>query len=366
MGATGQTQQALGGTAIKPPGWDRTGFEAFKYMLYNPETGEILTRTPMSWLKITVFYLIYYSCLAAFWLACLNIFFLTLPEGEPKWKVERSLIGSNPGVGLRPPTSQEMIGSSLYVLSIKDTRKKETNKWDIEGEGENLIDVRTRTGMFLENYKNSTGLQNFNDCQEGQCIFDVTDEKIKEMGCDKDSGYGFRPETAQDGRTLVQPCFFLKLNKIVGFKPLAWTDADTKELKDAKDKERIKSVNVSMANNADNVYITCEGRYPADKEAVDLEFWPKDQSIKTKYFPYFKNKDVNYQSPFVIVKVKPSRSYAMNQLVHIECRAWYAYVNSEGERKRVKHSTKDKEGLMQFEVQIVDFIPKGVLKPEDQ
>merc|ERR1712179_804361 len=289
-----------------------------------------------TWLKITVFYLIYYSCLAAFWLACLNIFFLTLPEGEPKWKVERSLIGSNPGVGLRPPTSQEMIGSSLYVLSIKDTRKKETNKWDIVGEGENLIDVRTRTGIFLEHYKNSTGLQNFNDCQDGKCIFDTTDEKIKEMGCDKDSGYGFRPET-KDGRTLVQPCFFLKLNKIVAFKPLAWTDADTEELKDAK-----------------------------DKEAVELEFWPKDQSIKTKYFPYFKNKDVNYQSPFVIVKVKPSKSYAMNQLVHIECRAWYAYVNSEGERKRVKHSTKDKEGLMQFEVQIVDFIPKGVLKPEDQ
>merc|ERR1711953_1259637 len=75
-----QEIQKLGGTAIKPVGWDRTGWEAFRYMLYNPDTGEVLTRTPLSWLKITVFYCIYYSCLAGFWIACMNIFFATLPE----------------------------------------------------------------------------------------------------------------------------------------------------------------------------------------------------------------------------------------------------------------------------------------------
>ena len=49
MGATDAAKkappaQALGGTAIKPVGWDRTGWEAFKYMLYDPSTGAILTR----------------------------------------------------------------------------------------------------------------------------------------------------------------------------------------------------------------------------------------------------------------------------------------------------------------------------------
>ena len=33
------------------------------------------SRTPLSWLKITVFYLIYYTLLACFWIACLMIFF---------------------------------------------------------------------------------------------------------------------------------------------------------------------------------------------------------------------------------------------------------------------------------------------------
>merc|ERR1711990_588735 len=75
-----QEIQKLGGTAIKPVGWDRTGWEAFQYMLYNPDTGEILTRTPLSWLKITVFYCIYYSCLAGFWIACLNVFLPRCPR----------------------------------------------------------------------------------------------------------------------------------------------------------------------------------------------------------------------------------------------------------------------------------------------
>jgi hypothetical protein len=44
MGATDAPKQALGGTAIKPVGWDRTGWEAFKYLLYDPSTGAILTR----------------------------------------------------------------------------------------------------------------------------------------------------------------------------------------------------------------------------------------------------------------------------------------------------------------------------------
>ena len=51
----------LGGTAIKPV--ERHGMEAIKYFFHNPDTGEIMTRTPMSWLLITVFYVIYYSCL---------------------------------------------------------------------------------------------------------------------------------------------------------------------------------------------------------------------------------------------------------------------------------------------------------------
>ena len=61
----------LGGTAIKPV--ERHGWEAIKYFFYNPDTGEVITRTPMSWLLITVFYVIYYSCLGKILFYCLLI-----------------------------------------------------------------------------------------------------------------------------------------------------------------------------------------------------------------------------------------------------------------------------------------------------
>lgn len=54
-------------------------------MLWDPKTGAILTRTPGSWAKIILFYCIYYSLLAGFWIGCLQMFFLTLPENEPRY-----------------------------------------------------------------------------------------------------------------------------------------------------------------------------------------------------------------------------------------------------------------------------------------
>ena len=38
------------------------------------DTGAIMGRTPMSWLLITVFYIIYYTCLAGFFIMCLSVF----------------------------------------------------------------------------------------------------------------------------------------------------------------------------------------------------------------------------------------------------------------------------------------------------
>jgi sodium/potassium-transporting ATPase subunit beta len=70
-----------------------------RYMIFNPETGEIFTRTPMSWLKITAFYVVYYSLLAAFWLICLQIFFFSLPEGKPKYDFGRDLVCECDSVG---------------------------------------------------------------------------------------------------------------------------------------------------------------------------------------------------------------------------------------------------------------------------
>merc|ERR1711971_459776 len=103
---------------------------AFKYMLFDPDNGTILTRTPLSWLKITVFYLLYYTFLACFWIACLVVFFQTLPEEEsgPKWQQDWGLIGKNPGVGLRPRNTDERI-TLRCLFSRKATQTSILQTW---------------------------------------------------------------------------------------------------------------------------------------------------------------------------------------------------------------------------------------------
>jgi len=324
-------EPALGGTAIKPPGWDRSGWEAFRYMLFDPSNGTILTRTPLSWVKIIVFYCIYYTLLAGFWVACLQIFFLTLPEGEPRWTLKGSLIGGTepgaviPGVGLRPTTSDKHIDSSLYIINIQDTSAEPTNE---KGEGETNADIARRMDLYMTKYDNKTGLVDctgsVDDTKRGKCFF----PKSELEDCAQ-FPYGFIPSGGK-----VQPCFFLKLNKIYNYVPepidVAKMEKDLGEPIPQKVKDLI------AANGNDNVYINCDGRYPADREDMGFEYFPSSQAIPVKYFPFMNG--VNYHPPMVALRIT---NPPVGRMVHIVCRAYYSGV---------KHSTKDKIGLTQFEL----------------
>jgi len=347
-----QEIQKLGGTAIKPVGWDRTGWEAFQYMLWNPDTGEVLTRTPLSWLKITVFYCIYYSCLAGFWIACMNIFFATLPEVHdgPRWLQKDSIIGVNPGVGLRPRNTDARIDSQMFVLRQGDTN---THESELEGEGDLNADYVARTEKFLEIY---------DDTNMGKRTLETGEEEtypvfnLEELGdCNKENKYGYVVEEVAKGQppNKVRPCIFIKLNTIWGWTPKPYDcAAEKKKGKESEGpclEEVEKHITAQGADALNNVYINCAGRYAADKEALEggLEYFPKNRGLPISYFPYQgkgKGAGGNFHAPLVAVRITPKEEHA-GQLIHIECRAYY-----EG----VKHVTKTKEGMVMFELQIKD------------
>lgn len=339
-----QEEHALGGTAIKPAGWDRTGWEAFSYMLYNPETGEVLTRTPLSWFKITLFYCVYYSCLAGFWIASLYIFFQTLPYAEegPKWKKDYSIIGSNPGVGLRPHNSDERIDSQMFVLKEGDDSIWPSHP---EGEGDTNADYARRMEKFLKVYTEpARGYNDFPLSKLGDCA---------------DKPYGYVQTNVSGVVSPVAPCIFVKLNTIWDWEPeTVGSDYLNPHEKDEDGnptplpenlKKHIESIEAE-GGDVNQIWIDCGGRYAADKEALEgLQYFPPSRGLPVRYFPYqgkgkydeiTKKYEHNYHSPLVAIKVHPKIT---GQLIHIQCKAYY---------NNVLHSSKDKMGLVNFEVQI--------------
>ena len=94
--------------------------------------------------------------------------------------------------------------------------------------------------------------------------------------------------------------------------------------------------------NTDNVWIHCEGRNAADKEALgDIEYYPRSRGIPIEFFP-FMGRPYGYHSPLVAIKIHPRKEF-LGQLLHVECRAYF---------RDVVHNTKNKMGLVQFEVLI--------------
>lgn len=75
--------------------------------------------------KIFLFYLIFYAALAAFFEICWLLFATTLIEGRPKWELEQSIIGTNPGLGFRPMPPESNVESTLIWYEKNNPKNSE-------------------------------------------------------------------------------------------------------------------------------------------------------------------------------------------------------------------------------------------------
>lgn len=69
----------------------------FAKFLFNKDAGTCLGRTAKSWVQIFVFYVIFYTLLALFWLFCLWLFLRTIDYDLPRYYGKGTIIGVNPG-----------------------------------------------------------------------------------------------------------------------------------------------------------------------------------------------------------------------------------------------------------------------------
>ncbi len=321
----GEAPAVLGGTAIKPVEYH--GIEAVKMFFWDPGRRAVMGRTPKSWALIILFYVIYYSCLAAFWALMMFIFLSTIDEHAPKWIGEDSLIGTSPGLGIRPNQPDDTLDSSMIIFNYENkfqsTSVPGTNLW------------RNQINEFLvQEYRGST----LRPCRNGQphedgspCKFDI-ERQLGNCSIErgKENNYGY---------TTGQPCLYFKLNRILNVK----NEHYTKEEEFPEDMPEELRRHILRQPFKEQVWINCAGENPADVEAMGpLMYFPSSRGFPSQYFPFNNPPEKNYESPVVAVQFRRPR---IGQLLHIECRAW---------AKNIRYDRMNRIGMVRFELFVLN------------
>ncbi|XP_022112352.2 sodium/potassium-transporting ATPase subunit beta-2 [Pieris rapae] len=306
-----------------PP--DLGKWESFRIFLYNSETGQVLGRTGSSWAKILLFYVIFYAILVGFFAGMLAIFYQTLDAKTPKWQMESSLIGNNPGLGFRPMPDSATVESTLIYYKAND--KGSVLRWA------QVIDD------FLDEYRKkgsgsgeASGAENRVPCSPTSAP--VGEHQVCDVPVDD-----FNPCTSAKQYNFEEggPCVFLKLNKIFNWTPRAYNTTEGLPDNMPEDlKQHIKLV--SGKPEANTVWVSCEGENPADVENIGpIQYIPR-RGFPNFYYP-FTNKE-GYLSPLVAVLFEKPRT---GVLINIECKAW---------AKNIQYDRYERRGSVHFELMV--------------
>ncbi|XP_061402034.1 sodium/potassium-transporting ATPase subunit beta-1 [Musca vetustissima] len=287
--------------------------QSFGQFLHNSKDGTYLGRTPKSWAQLLTFYSIFYVVLAGLFAICMQGLFSSLDENAPKWKLDKSLIGTNPGLGFRPISDDTQRGSVIQF----DTK--------IAAEKQYWIDLLNN---FMQSYNESqhTGkVCSFNQTHNPE---DVCTVDIEQFGsCSPSNSYGYNNS---------RPCVFLKLNKIYDWVPEYYDNpADLPEDMPAQLKEHIKAV---PEHERQQVWVSCNGNNAKDQEDFGTVKYYPSQGFPAYYYPYLNQK--NYLSPLIAVQFE---QLPVNKMINIECRAWAKNILYNG-------SVRDRMGSVTFQL----------------
>ncbi|XP_067006982.1 sodium/potassium-transporting ATPase subunit beta-2 isoform X2 [Anabrus simplex] len=269
--------------------------------------------------KILLFYVIFYATLCGFFFAMLAVFYQTIDPKIPKWQLDKSLIGNNPGLGFRPMPSEENVESTL--IWYKSSSEKDYKYWT------NELD------KFLEVYKDPDHSDKRKPCnytsgpEEGKvCEVNIADFS----NCSSIHNYNYHRSA---------PCIFLKLNKIYNWVPEYYTDVkDLPSNMPVHLQRHIGNLKSNGSKEIETVWVSCEGENPADVENIGpIQYFPS-RGYPGYYFPFANNE--GYLSPLVAVWFE---NPATGVLINIECKAW---------AKNIFHDRAERRGSVHFELMI--------------
>ncbi|KAI8772347.1 sodium/potassium-transporting ATPase subunit beta isoform X2, partial [Biomphalaria glabrata] len=260
--------------------------------------------------EITVFYIIFFGVLSAFFVSNVVIFNKTIDDVEPKLQGDSSLLRGNPGLGFRPMPD---IQTTLIRVS-HDVKELESYVKSIN--------------TIIHKYQNQTDAVDCSSINETRplardhCYFNIS--ALTEH-CNEENGYGLK-----DG----QPCVLLKLNKVYGWTPNPWTKTEIRT--ESEVPEYIQNI-----YTPDQIWVHCHGENAGDVDnlghASEIKYYPQ-QGFPVAYYPYLNQE--NYRSPLVFVQFQNLTKHVG---IMVECIAL---------DRNIKVDKKDKEGSIHFELMV--------------
>jgi sodium/potassium-transporting ATPase subunit beta len=308
--------------------------------IYNSETHEVLGRTWLSWVKILVFYLVFYGVLACFFAICLVVFLKTLDPTAPTQQDMKSMLKFNPGVGFVPQANDDST-----LIYFNNSRGSSFNGSSCLGSpAMSNCDFVGMIAEELAKYNSTDQNSKLKNCSFGDgattsqgCLFDVATQLGSQCSEENDFGYA-------DGR----PCVLLKINKVFKWDPSNQT-FDTVSCKDDKDTSNGCLLS-QIANETRSdirkgfIPVSCEGENPGDVDNINkVTFYPS-AGFPTYYYPYY-----NQPSGFLPPVVMAQFDVVPNRTVMILCKIWTT---------QIKHDQYDLQGSIHFELMVdVPYTP---------
>lgn len=291
---------------------NKNNWKDLQSVIYNKSTDQILGRTPKNWVKLLIFYTIFYAVLVAFFAICMKGLFASLDERAPKWKLEESLIGINPGLGFRP-TAHDVNDRSVIRYHIS-----------------NCTTIRKWVGLineFLEPYhKNHTG-EPFVECG-----FNMTPKTDKVCAIPTEQFGNCNPQRLY-GYNTSSPCIFIKLNRIYGWVPKYYSAPV-----EGMPEDLVIHILNTPQNDREQIWVSCSGLDDFDRGNIK-GFKYSPHGFASYYYPY--RNAPHYLSPLVAVEIV---HVTPNVTVKIECRAWAENIEYRGSLNKV--------GSVTFEIQV--------------
>ncbi|XP_015189132.1 PREDICTED: sodium/potassium-transporting ATPase subunit beta-2-like [Polistes dominula] len=301
---------------------NKTRWEILRDGIYNSVEGTYCGHPPKKWAYTAIFYTCFFSCLALLFAICMKGLLATLSTEKPKWILDSSIIGTNPGLGFRPMSENPDERSLIWYTASNAT---EVKKWT------KLLD------KFLAEYIDPNILPNGGRNQQ-ICSYtqppkpgSVCAVNVNNWGpCSPSQKYSFNKSA---------PCIFIKLNRIYGWVPEYYND--TKDLPSDMPINLVNHIKKTNSSWLNTVWVSCKGEDPYDTETIgELEYYPQNHGFPGFYYPY--ENIQGYLSPLVAVHfLRPAR----NTIINVECRAW---------AKNIEYSTRksEKKGAVHFELLI--------------